>query len=447
MSEAPKFSPAEAEKPLSSRSKKSSRPKSGEEIGAALAEAGRAIEAQKAKKAVEAEKTKRSLEKMRKGLKRFDERTTKILAEKEKAKENEPYESYEVSAEEPAAKTGAAEKKYNKNVISRDAHEAKKDMARKAVENKEKELHANLDRILEAYEEAETVDKFLDYMLETSDMALTKERAESDPAIAEYLKSNFKEQELGSRYEDFIQALPTEQDFMDKARGFKVEEAVKPEKTESQKLSKSKVESEQQRAKESRAEEAQAAYVKAYREYDPGFTKNKSDDLIAVTKPPFLAFGSAARELKRLHGAMLKAGENRASEADAENIRKNQGKIHEEFKNRELVYGPAVEALKRVAQEEEEKFVESNKKFAPKAEEESRGREVERSRQARESMRGNMGEALSQSLVQAYKEMGVNITKDNEASYLVKAPPFSYRFSAKGRKVRDLYDRYVNKLK
>ena len=63
-------------------------------------------------------------------------------------------------------------------------------------------------------------------------------------------------------------------------------------------------ESGNQRAKEVQAEKAQAAYVRAYREYDPKFTENKPDDLVSVTRPPFFAFGKAAKELKRLHKDM-----------------------------------------------------------------------------------------------------------------------------------------------
>ena len=71
------------------------------------------------------------------------------------------------------------------------------------------------------------------------------------------------------------------------------------------------------------AEEAQVAYVQAYREYDPKFTKNKADDLIAVTRPSLFAFGSAAKELKRLYGVMVKARENMASEDDKKKIQEN----------------------------------------------------------------------------------------------------------------------------
>lgn len=102
---------------------------------------------------------------------------------------------------------------------------------RKVNAETEKVRNANLDKILEAYEKAGTVDVFMQFMLKTSDMMLTKERAESDPKIQQYLKSNFKEQELGPKYEDFIEALPDNQDYEDNALRKEVVEAVKPKKT------------------------------------------------------------------------------------------------------------------------------------------------------------------------------------------------------------------------
>ena len=66
-----------------------------------------------------------------------------------------------------------------------------------------------------------------------------------------------------------------------------------------------------QKAKESRDNEARTDYVEAYKKYDPKFTKNKSDDQIAKTKPPFFAFGKAVKELRRLHGVMLRAEDSR----------------------------------------------------------------------------------------------------------------------------------------
>lgn len=191
--------------------------------------------------------------------------------------------------------------------------EQRKKIALKAVSGEintefkllKKSDRAKLDRILEAYEEAENAGKFLEFMLENSDMPLTQERVEKDPALAQYLKSNFEEQELGLRYEDLVQALPTEQDYIDNVMG-KVEEAAEKE-TEMQET----------------FEKAQAAYVKAYREFDPKFTKGKSDDLLAVTRPPFFAFGAKAKELKNLYQAMDTARKNAASEADEEKIKKN----------------------------------------------------------------------------------------------------------------------------
>lgn len=52
------------------------------------------------------------------------------------------------------------------------------------------------------------------------------------------------------------------------------------------------------------AEQAQKAYVDAYRAYDAKATKDKSDDLVAMLKPPFFALSRAARELKQLYASM-----------------------------------------------------------------------------------------------------------------------------------------------
>lgn len=82
-----------------------------------------------------------------------------------------------------------------------------------------KEDKPKFDRILEAYEEADTTHNFTKWMLENSDIALTRESVESAPAIEEYLKSNFKEQKSGLEYKDFLDALPTAQEYIDKARG------------------------------------------------------------------------------------------------------------------------------------------------------------------------------------------------------------------------------------
>jgi hypothetical protein len=79
-----------------------------------------------------------------------------------------------------------------------------------------------------------------------------------------------------------------------------------------------KVEADRQKAKESRSDEAQTDYVEAYKKYDPRFTKNKSDDQIAKTRPPFFAFGKAVRELRRLHGVMLRAEDSKVGGLSSE---------------------------------------------------------------------------------------------------------------------------------
>ncbi len=52
------------------------------------------------------------------------------------------------------------------------------------------------------------------------------------------------------------------------------------------------------------AEQSQKAYVDAYRAYDAKATKDKSDDLVAMLKPPFFALSRAARDLKQLYVSM-----------------------------------------------------------------------------------------------------------------------------------------------
>lgn len=346
---------------------------------------------------------------------------------------------------------------------------------KEAEEQEQKQLDSvQLDRVLEAYKKADTVDKFLEYMLETSDLVLTQERAKKDPAIAKYLKSHFKEQELGARYEDFIEALPSEQDYIDKARGKTVREAEVPQKHKkipeknegpseetlaaikdartgideqgepagveereiiakepsAEKPSSEKVEIDRQYAKELRAEEAQAAYVQAYKEYDPKFTKNKTDDLIAVTRPPLFA----GKELKRLYAVMEKARTSMASEAGrtvefkADQKTGLSAEVKKELessnKRDELLTG---RKGKKTATEVDE--------FLDKTEGYNYHQEVT-----------DVGE-VRWNLVRAYKDMGVKITGDNAEEVLAKKPPFSYIFTAKGRKVRDLYDKYVKALK
>lgn len=122
----------------------------------------------------------------------------------------------------------------------------------------------------------------------------------------------------------------------------------------------SKAENERQRAKELRAEESQKAYVKAYREYNPKFAKDKSDDMIAITRPPFFSlFSPVKKELKRLHEAMVKARENAASEAEDEKIQENvaaAGRI--KFKDTEPGLKPEAKEILKWGAEAEERAAE-----------------------------------------------------------------------------------------
>ncbi len=98
-------------------------------------------------------------------------------------------------------------------------------------ERRAPEDESRLDRVLEAYAKAKNAREFTNFMLENSDVALTKERAEKEPATMQYLESNFKEQKSGLRYEDLLDALPTEQEYIDKASGWESEQTVKIDKT------------------------------------------------------------------------------------------------------------------------------------------------------------------------------------------------------------------------
>ena len=175
----------------------------------------------------------------------------------------------------------------------------------------EKENEGKMKEILTVYEKARTAGDFTSWMLESGGMHLTKEWVEIDPAVGRYLKENFKEKS-GLRLDDLLNALPTAQEYIDKARGREARKTEKRQtvkvieeknqkcwKKQEKKIAKTgKTEGEIKeynknvvsregydftKAKESRAEDAQRAYVKAYREYDPGFTTNKADDVIYVT--------------------------------------------------------------------------------------------------------------------------------------------------------------------
>lgn len=300
----------------------------------------------------------------------------------------------------------------------------KRDAKFLAAAKKEKEIQSELDKTLAAYEKAESATDFANYVLENSDIVLTKEKAQSNPAINEYFKNNFKGEESGLRYQDLIDALPMEGDYVEKAGRENVKKEAKPAKKRASKekdaealkgvrgkiagekvvideeyarevgmippekskldedaepyldyqisnYQKEKPQVDAKRLKEVAAEEAQRRYVRAYREYDPSFTTNKADDLIAITRPPFLAFGAGARELKNLYKKMAQAREDAASEASLEpQTREALSSMAKQNVGKEaLAPQSAREALKRAAKEDEESIAPGNRKISPAAEE------------------------------------------------------------------------------
>lgn len=200
-----------------------------------------------------------------------------------------------------------------------------------------KEDKSKLDRILEAYEEADSARIFTDWMLEHGDLPLSAEFLEKNSALAKYLKANFKEQKSGLRYEDLVDALPVQKDYEDKKRGQKppitaqrqITKMIPPAKPAAPKIEakitrlKPEEEMEETTGMQDLFKKAQAVYVKAYREFDPKFTENKPDDLVAVIRPPWLGFGAKRKELKNLFAAMNRARKNLASEEDQTKIEAN----------------------------------------------------------------------------------------------------------------------------
>lgn len=379
--------------------------------------------------------------------------------------------------------------------------------------------NANLDRILEAYEEADDDHKFMEYMLETSDMPLTKESLKKNSTIDQYLKSKLKEQALEpSYYEGFVRALPTEQDYANKALGREAGESVEPKKTKVMRVKKSEepsaevakvlaeirqmntpkavvkrrapadlkelpaqagevnnenklgkrvtnknvvsrvsyeatkskaVEINPQYANELKAVESEEAYVKAYKEYDPRFTEELDDETIIVTRPPWLAIGKAARELKRLYGVMLEARKKMAGEfslepktkealsASAKESALSEAGLSAEAKAALAETNEVDEVLETLPDAAMERFLKRNERY-----------DIRYGAVRTEGVRYK-SEGIRHDLLEAYKDMGVLIGEGaggNAEELLSKKPPFSYIFSARGRKARDLYDQYVKKL-
>ena len=356
MSETHPFTPEEAVKSPLPRRKKLSSHKSPEELGAVLATADQVIKA---------EKTKRALESKDRMLKKFDQGTAEIAAKKAEANK-------------------AAMGELRGKLKNREKEKAKFDEMAKVVKIYQEGGEEKMNRYL--FEESDSKNR------------LTQEQLKSNPKAQEFLKKMFSEDDLGQTFDDFLVTLPTEQDYVEniveKIKSSSSEPSAettgvlaeikqmnapaketeaseddyesyvvvenKPKTSEDSSEVSGEINNEYKlgkkethknaisrtahETKESGMLEAQTAYVKAFREYDPRFTTSKPDNLIAKTKPPFFSFGKAARELKRLYGAMVRAEESR-------------------------VGGLTPEARKAIidsARKEEEEFVESNKDLAPK---------------------------------------------------------------------------------
>jgi hypothetical protein len=331
MVETSSFIPEEALKPHKSRGKKSGEHKSGEEIAISLAKAGKVIEKEKHKKlshyktgeeisaALAAAGNPEALVR-RKKIARYQsgEEIVAALAEagkaikKVKSKENEehfdklaagyekegqeaaepPYASIEVSTEEQPAPASQKKRVTNKHVIKRVPKE---------------EIMTVEPEDIVSEEENTDVDYKPFKVSEAESKPITSEQA---PVVSG---------EINNEY------------------------VLEKRVTNKNVISRASHEAKKLKAQESRSNEATTDYVEAYKKYDPRFTKNKSDDQIAKSKPPFFAFGKAARELKRLYVVMVRAEDSKLGGLSPE----------------------ARQAIMESAKKEEEEFIESNKKFAP----------------------------------------------------------------------------------
>ena len=337
---------------------------------------------------------------------------------------------------------------------------------------------ANLDRIFEAYEEANTVNDFVQFMLKHSDLALTKERAESDPSIKQYLESKFDEEKTGLRYEDLVHALPAEEDYENNAHGQEVEEAEKTKKTKKIPSRLPPIQefgvTEEKPSVGVSVGELRKKLKKSAKEKEP--TQDVKDDLAALKNFPSteveedLAFAknlresgvgeleetpkvkeeiSAPEDIKPVKKETNKNVISRAAH-EAEKMKIAREKLVEASRQSAAktpeLSSQAIEVIKRSAEEEEAKSARENQRFAPRPEDKEKADIASQAAAENKQWHEDKLELLSKSLIQAYKEIGVKITKDNKEDFLVKKPPFSYIFSAKGRKVRDLYSRYVKEL-
>ncbi|MBP6859406.1 MAG: hypothetical protein KBC69_02165 [Candidatus Magasanikbacteria bacterium] len=185
---------------------------------------------------------------------------------------------------------------------------------------------------------------------------LTKEMLEKDLSLQKQLAGMFVADSRKRTVEDFLVSMPTEEEYVvnvtkkintkdddqgivsgeiNNADGLSVKlpsddilnelERVRKEREEEEFLAEFKnvqtpVEKKQELVL---AEQAQDAYVEAYRVYDPKITKDKVDDTVALLRPPFFAFGSEAKKLKKLYTLMVERNNVAAISVTPEQITKN----------------------------------------------------------------------------------------------------------------------------
>lgn len=204
-----------------------------------------------------------------------------------------------------------------------------------------------------------------------------------------------------------------------------------------------------------RLEKKRGAYVAAYKKFHKNLDKESTDEEIAEMNPPRFRFLNEDRqELGRLFDVYVEEKNNEKSrelrqdyeDSLAKQARENLTK-HGRVMFKDTEPGLSPEAIKDAKESEEldelvaslkgEKAAAEVDKFLGQKEGYNLGRDIVRPDRVRYD------------LLEAYKDMGVLVGEGaggNVKELLSKKPPFSYIFSARGRKVRDLYDQYVKKL-
>ncbi len=284
MVETSSFNPSEAAKP---RRKKVSAFKSDAEFGAALAAAEKATKVERARKTGEALAKAGESIKKEQAEKSAKEELVKSNKRKSKEMETDFDERLAGYAEENKKVAQEASQKKHKEVMTELRGKLKNRAAEKNKLATEEATKQSLEKTRKSLQE----DEFESFEVSGGEDKDAEDEPEititEDEPIGEIKTSESKEAAVTSGEISSSRVA---------------RQAAKMERLDNESL---------QPARESESETAQTAYVKAYREYDPRFTTNKPDDQIAKTKPPFFAFGKAVRELRRLHGVMVRAEDSK----------------------------------------------------------------------------------------------------------------------------------------